>query len=895
MKKRILYLVMVLVLLCAIVPQMTLQASAEPATSGECGKDGNNLTWEFYYQNGMLIITGTGDMKNYHDNAPWKDLAGVITTVKIEPGPTNIGDWAFKDLYALEKAEIPDTVVSIGDRAFSGCYYLKKLIIGSGVTKISQDAFEGCDSMESLSLDMKNIETWFKGRQFKELILGDHVETVSSHAFNNCNMIETVSVGTGIKTIDSYAFEGCTMIQNVAIKDLAAWCAIEFTEATSNPLYYATNMYLNDRPITDLVIPSGVTKIGNYAFENFPSLKTLSVPASVTEIGISAFTDCINLEKVTLSSGLLKIDEGAFRGCSALTAVKVPDTVTSIGDSAFENCTKLTNVVLGTGLTEIGKAAFQNCTSILKVVIPDAVTTIGERAFQNCSDMRRVTMPTGLKVSGIDAFYGCTKLGFVSINDVAAWCGVDFQTTDEEKSSNLCPANPLFYARHLYFGDNLITILAIPSSVTKIADYAFINCTSLTEIDIHNGVLEIGKAAFSCSSPKKVTIPDSVTKIDDFAFMGCAWLEDLTLGANATDIGESAFMQSGIKKLSIPAGTEVIRKSAFAGCPNLDDVFLPNGLLHIEENAFNGCSNMYSISLPNTLETIKDSAFAGCKGIEHVCFGGQKSQWSLIKIYSGNSQLTNMSETNGNKFHWQVYTPLADHAKLEVHAAATCTKSGAERRSCSCGFVWTRNLNDEPALGHNWYEGKCTRCGAKDPNFTKINFKDVPVGSWYRNPVAWAVKKGITTGTDKTHFSPDRKCTRKEVVTFLWRAAGKPEPAKSKNPFTDINSKDYYYKAVLWAYYKDITSGRTETTFGPNYTCSRAQVVTFLWRLAGAPSVYTLNPFTDVAPTDYFYDAVLWAIQNKITNGISATTFAPTTVCTRAHVVTFLYRYFVTD
>ena len=169
-------------------------------------------------------------------------------------------------------------------------------------------------------------------------------------------------------------------------------------------------------------------------------------------------------------------------------------------------------------------------------------------------------------------------------------------------------------------------------------------------------------------------------------------------------------------------------------------------------------------------------------------------------------------------------------------------------------------------------------------------FVDVATGSYYEDAVDWAVENGITQGTDDTHFSPDGICTRAQAVTFLWRAAGSPEPKTNTMPFTDVNTGSYYYDAVLWAVENGITKGTSDTTFSPDATCSRAQIVTVLWRSEKSPATGTANPFADVKPTAYYADAVLWAVKEDITKGTTNTTFSPNADCTRAQIVTFLWR-----
>ena len=169
-------------------------------------------------------------------------------------------------------------------------------------------------------------------------------------------------------------------------------------------------------------------------------------------------------------------------------------------------------------------------------------------------------------------------------------------------------------------------------------------------------------------------------------------------------------------------------------------------------------------------------------------------------------------------------------------------------------------------------------------------FVDVATGSYYEDAVDWAVENGITQGTDDTHFSPDGICTRAQAVTFLWRAAGSPKPETRAMPFTDVPVGSYYYDAVLWAVENGITKGTSDTTFSPNMTCSRAQIVAFLWRSEKSPAAGTANPFADVKSDAYYADAVLWAVKENITKGTTSTTFSPNADCTRAQIVTFLWR-----
>lgn len=249
-----------------------------------------------------------------------------------------------------------------------------------------------------------------------------------------------------------------------------------------------------------------------------------------------------------------------------------------------------------------------------------------------------------------------------------------------------------------------------------------------------------------------------------------------------------------------------------------------------------------------------------------------------------------------------------EHHYENVVTAPTCTEQGYTTYYCRCGDSYVADYTN--ALGHSfgeWYVIKaptatedgvearnCTRCGGEEQRSiakTGNPFVDVPEGSFFYDPVMWAVENGITNGTTPTTFSPNDQCMRAHVVTFLWRAMGSPEPKLMVNPFVDVKPSDFYYKPVLWALENGITSGMDATHFGPMAYCNRAQVVTFLYRTMGSPELEaTENPFTDVAEGSFYEKPVLWAVKNGITNGLSATTFGPSVVCNRAQIVTFLYR-----
>ena len=278
--------------------------------------------------------------------------------------------------------------------------------------------------------------------------------------------------------------------------------------------------------------------------------------------------------------------------------------------------------------------------------------------------------------------------------------------------------------------------------------------------------------------------------------------------------------------------TELVIPAEYEGLP----------VTAISDFAFYDCSSLTSIVIPDGVTYIGARAFENCHGLSSIYFEGDAPE-------------------------------IGEDAFLYVTATAHYPAGNT---------TWTADVMQN-------YGGEITWV-AYDPNAPVNPFTDVPAGCWYEAPVLWALENGITDGTSATTFSPGNQCLRAHVVTFLWNAEKTPEPAAASSSFSDVPAGAWYEKPVLWAVEKGITSGVSPTKFGAGDVCSRYQVVFFLWKAAGSPEPKTtVNPFTDVNPGHFFYKAVLWAVENGITSGTSDTTFSPTQPCNRAQVVTFLY------
>ena len=259
------------------------------------------------------------------------------------------------------------------------------------------------------------------------------------------------------------------------------------------------------------------------------------------------------------------------------------------------------------------------------------------------------------------------------------------------------------------------------------------------------------------------------------------------------------------------------------------------------------------------------------------------------KITANSTYSTDKLYAHWKSNHTHTYTPTytwsSDHLSCKATFACACGEGTTTKVTCK--------VTSTVGSGIATFTATCTFNGQTYQDVqtveTSSKFTDVVKTAYYYNAVEWAVANKVTSGTTATTFSPNSTCTRAQVVAFLWNLNGKPEPKATNNPFTDMKSTDWCYKAVMWAVENKITSGTTATTFSPNAKCNRAQIVAFLWNMNGKPTVTATNNFTDVKSTDWCYKAIMWAVQNKITSGTSATTFSPNQVCTRAQVVTFLW------
>ena len=623
-------------------------------------------------------VTTIGDSAFYNcpiENATIPTIAiSSIPKTKLKTvvinGGTSIGSYAFDCCYSLASITIPDSVTSIGEDAFAWCYSLKSVNYLGEVEQWCNISF---GSVLANPLSCVGAKLYLNETLVTDLVIPDTVTEIKKYVFHRCTSLTSVTIPDSVITIGSAAFSGCTTL-------------------------------------TSATIGNGVTTIGNYAFQSCTELTSVTIGDSVTTIGDWAFDCCTSLTSITIPDSVTTIGISAFSGCTSLTSITIPDSVTSIGERAFSGCYKLVevynlsslNITKGSNSygyvgnyakiihTSLDEPSIIKITSDgyvfayvsnneiylvdyqgneTELTLPESYNgnkyTINQYAFAWRDDITKITIPDSVTSIGEDAFYYCYSLTSVNyLGEVEQWCNISF---------NGFNANPLSNGAKLYLNGTLVTDLVIPDTVTKIKDYVFAGCTSLTSVTMGGSVTTIGSSAFYyCTSLTSITIGNGVTTIGDYAFADCESLTSIVIPDSVTSIGERAF--SGCTSLTsvnylgeveqwcnisfgnsyanplcyakklyinnelvtdlvIPDTVTEIKSYAFAYCDSLTSITIPDSVTSIGNNAFYCCTSLTSITMGGSVTTIGNNAFNSCTSLTSVTMGGSVTTIGSYAFY----------------------------------------------------------------------------------------------------------------------------------------------------------------------------------------------------------------------------------------------------------------------
>ena len=644
------------------------------ATSGNCGINGNNVTWSLNTSTGVLTISkksgaSSGEMANYTSGSavPWYDNRNLITSVVIKDGVTTIGDYAFYYCYNITSVTIPSGITSIGNYAFYYCDGLTSVTIPSGVTTIGNYAFYDCYGLTSLTVPST-------------------VTSIGNSAFRYCSKLSSVSLSSNLTSLGDYAFGGCSALKSVTIPG-------KLTTLGS----YA----FSGSGLTSVTIPANISSIGASAFSSCTSLTSLTIRSGVTSIGASAFSGCTKLPSVVIPDGITGIGDTAFSDCTALTSVSIPATVTTLGTSPFKNCTSLEEIWVnpantafssdGSGVlfnktqtqliqapsmisgaydipetvTSISSNAFYNCLSLTAVTIPDAVTTIGSSAFYGCSGLADVDMGSGVTTVGNQAFYNCDSLTELVLPDglktIEAGAFQDCDgLTSLEIPAGVTNIKTDSNSRTPFYGCDALTEIRVAEGNQNYAcdDWGVLHNLTMTTLiyvpagltgsyTVQDTVTNIQNRAFEEGSLSAVTIPDNVTTIGTSAFYNNDSLTKVTMGAGVKTISSNTFSDCDqLTDVTLGSAVTSIGSYAFDSCDALRTVYLPAGLTSINYNAFRACKALRSVYIPSSVTTIPASGynvspFYNCSSnlVLYCGSASEPSTWGDYWDYSG-SQLT---------------------------------------------------------------------------------------------------------------------------------------------------------------------------------------------------------------------------------------------------------------
>ena len=808
----------------------------------------------------------------------------TMKVLTISEGVSSLGVDCIYYCSALEEINLPTTLLfeSFPNTGFTSaptaCSNVKKITVAEGDARMklvdgvlySADMktllyCPPCGGTESVDIPVGvtdiGVSAFSSNDTLKKIVMPDTVKEIGFGAFSTCTELCDITLSQNLEIIGQYSFSyTCPDSLNIPAKTteirVGAFmdCGVESIIVDSeNPVYRMADGALVDDDAVhkyvlsadgDFTMPRGIEKILTGAFSGSEHLKKITLAGTLTDIATAAFTDCIALEHITLPSSVLSVGDGAFSGCNRLASIVVSGRDTDMGDNLFHPYKHVT--VYGVEGGAVQAFAVEN--GLTFKPLAQFVCVYGHDF-----EKRIVTDEYFYDIYN----YTCKVCGCRSMDYTKAYGNLYGATGEISFTEAEYTGSPIL--------PEILWVECDGKRLTKDVDYTVSSGNNVnvgrTSIVLDGIGDYVGKKGFEFFIvPASLLGAQVIVNDSGLTYNGRPVTPSVTVVWNGITLSQDDYSVEYADNNA--AGTATVKVT---GKNNLKDTVYqtfnigahvhsaPKWEWYSADKCFSRCDGCSLLRYQaHYFDGCEDTACNGC-GAERSVYHDWESGY-----------------TKDGENHWK---------KCKNCSAVNDVTPHASEGTCVCGYV---NPAPKPEPKP---EPK------PDPKPPVNTFLDVSETNYFYNSVLWAASSGVTAGITPTQFAPSSDCTRAQVVAFLWRAAGSPEPTRTAHPFVDVNPNGYYYKAMLWAVEKGITAGVDTTHFAPNNICTRAQIVTFLYRYAGSPATVSQNPFYDVNGTQYFYSAVMWAVRNNITAGMTPDSFAPSANCTRAQVVTFLYRY----
>lgn len=587
--------------------------------------------------NGQVII------EDYYLNKPVMRIAdkafrkeSSITKVVLGANIREIGENAFDSCVDLESIIFCGGLNSIGKNAFKSCKKLQAIAFPDSLKEISEFSFDSCSSLRSIDFG-DGVETigeqaFSKCSELTDLILPDSLKNISSYSFWGCSSLRTVSLGDGLLQIGDRAFFQCGLLNNIQFSNKSSLQNIDA---------YA----FSETGIEDLVLPSGVVSIGEYAFSKSSALKSVDLPDTLMDLGMNAFKGTPyyqqqvdkNEDFIYIDDWLVQVSETLKKTISVIDVNTFKPLTAGIAEQVFMGAPKLGRVALAKSVRVLGSSAFAYCNSLWKIST-EGLVEIGDYAFFSCEKLQQLYFNEGLKRIGIGAFYKCINVinnaldpkGLLpnSVQSIGTYAFKDTGLWQDGENNN-----GVVYAGNWVVGYNpdqmFTTTVVLDEGTRGIADYAFFGAPIMNISGVASSSLRyIGKGAFMyCQDLGSIDLGSKITRVEDYTFYACDTLFQVSLSQSLTYIGDYAF--AGCERLynvdrdnDLPKSQlSYIGKNAFSGCTNLASFNFGRYVEYIGEKAFYKCENLKEIAIPEKVTEIKDYTFYRCSTLETVDFG----------------------------------------------------------------------------------------------------------------------------------------------------------------------------------------------------------------------------------------------------------------------------------